>query len=170
MDTGELNLIANATTATAVAAGLVFAVFQLRHNERRRREEAAMAFLQARIDPTAVRALDVVYALADGITPSQMEALGPEVVSAANVVYTMVENLGYMVFHRIVPLEVADEMVGGLVRTSWRKLKPWVEQKRRSTGSPHPGEWFEWLHDRLEEHPGAGAAQGAHVAFRSWRA
>lgn len=169
VDPIALNVVANVATAVAVTVGLGAALVQLRHNERRRREEAAMSLLQSRINPEAIRALDIVYALPDGISPAALEARGRETVEAANVVYTMCENLGYTVFHRIVGLEEADEMVGGLVRTSWRKLAPWVEAKRAATGSPHPGEWFQWLHERLVGRPGPAATEGAHVAYRSWR-
>ena len=59
------------------------------------------------------------------------------------------ENLGYLVYARLKPLRLTDDLSGGMVRLTWRKCRGYLGQFRE--GNPSTFEWFEWLYDRLEE-------------------
>jgi hypothetical protein len=59
-----------------------------------------------------------------------------------------------------------DRMVGGWVRGTWSRLRPWVQAERIANQNPNVGEWWGWLNDRLQEDPDPGKAYGAYVAYR----
>jgi hypothetical protein len=108
--------------------------------------------------------------LPDGVTGPDLEA-DPRKLEAAQSVGIILETLGYSVFQRLVPLRMVDELLGGTVRVSWRKLRAFIEYERDRAGSQKAWEWFQWLVERLEEHQPAktSLALGAHQAFRDWR-
>ena len=79
------------------------------------------------------------------------------------------EYLGNLVYQRIVPLDTLDLLVGGIIRASWKRLRPYIEEQRREKGFPNIAEWFEWLAERLEKYGRSEKALGTHVAFKDWK-
>ena len=111
----------------------------------------------------------VVASHSEGVTVVQVEA-DPRVLEAALKIATIMEGIGYSVFARIVPLTVADDLVGGMARVAWRRFQPFVEEERIRTGTQKSWEWFQWLAEQLDRH---GASRpnlrtGAFVAHRDW--
>jgi hypothetical protein len=78
------------------------------------------------------------------------------------------ESLGVMVFYRLLPLHLVDHLIGGYVRASWLRLRPYVEMRQAQLG-PMFGEWFQWLAERLSESPAPGKDIGAFEAYKDWR-
>jgi len=113
-------------------------------------------------------AIQLVWALPDDAPPERIDGQ-PEVARAASTVSIAYETMGYMVYARLVPLSSFDELAGGAVRVCWRRLRPWTEHVRQTSGSPNAGEWFQWLAERLAESPAKGKLAGAHIAHRKWR-
>ena len=110
-----------------------------------------------------------VHSIPDGSNASAIEA-DASVLNAAHSVGVILEGLGYSVYARIVPLRVVADLVGGTVRLAWRKLRPYVEEERRRSGSQKTFEWFQWLAAQLERHsPGkTNLEMGAHQAYQDW--
>ena len=110
-----------------------------------------------------------VHSIPDGSSASAIEA-DARVLEAAHSVGVILEGLGYSVYARIVPLRVVADLVGGTVRLAWRKLRSYVEEERRRSGSCKTFEWFQWLATQLERHsPGKTNLQvGAHEAYQDW--
>lgn len=150
-----------------IVGGILFGAIQLRHFQRQRRDHAAQLFIQ-QWSGERLRDLDILYRLPDAAPPELVEQ-DPETVRAANAVYVNLEQLGILVHARTLDLAAANEWAGGAVRVCWRKLRPWIEQKRVAAGSERPGEWFQWLAERLAELPARDEKTGAHVAHREWR-
>jgi len=44
---------------------------------------------------------------------------------------------------RIVPLAMVDDMMGGIVRVTWRKMERYVMHDRARSGSQKGWEWFQ---------------------------
>jgi hypothetical protein len=84
---------------------------------------------------------------------------------------TIMEGIGYSVFARIVPLSVADDLIGGTARVAWKKLRPFIEFERTRSGSQKSWEWFQWLAEQLDRHglSRTNLQVGAPVAYRDWR-
>ncbi|UCC49197.1 MAG: DUF4760 domain-containing protein, partial [Gemmatimonadota bacterium] len=86
----------------------------------------------------------------------------------AMIIGNTFESFGVMVYRRIVPLALVDELVGGTVVLLWGKLAAWVEESRKEKSTETVYEWFQWLAERIQEQPGFDILEGAHVKHRDW--
>jgi hypothetical protein len=166
----DLSTVANVATALTVITGVGFGLVEAQRSRRARQERAAYAAVQALLSQAWMKSMIVVHSIPDGSSASAIEA-NAEVLNAAHSVGVILEGLGYSVYARIVPLRVAADLVGGTVRLAWRKLKPYIEEERRRSGSQKTFEWFQWLAIQLERHsPGKTNLQvGAQEAYRDWK-
>jgi len=165
----DLDSVVGLATLVALVGGLGGAYLQLRESERRRRDAQATEAVRSIQNEEAFAASRLLSALPEGLTAHEIESRGPEVLGAARRMEMVGETLGYLVYSRVVPLAVVDEMAGGSIRACWRTLRRYAGEVREREGIPNSFEWFQWLADRLEENPVAWKRQGAHVAHREWR-
>lgn len=159
--------IANLATALAVIVGVVFGILQLRHMAQTRAILASAELVRAMQTPDFTNGVTVIGRLPDGADPAAVNG-NPETLAAALHVGHVLECLGVLVYHRILPLHLVDDLLGGYIRMCWRKLGPQVEARRKELGVYY-GEWTQWLAERLMEHPSPGKLEGAHVSHRAWR-
>ena len=166
----DVATIANVATALTLIAGVGFGLVEAYRSRRLRQERAAFAAVQAILTPEWIKSMVVVHSIPDGSSASAIEA-DPRVLDAAHAVGIILEGLGYSVYARIVPLQVVADLLGGTTRLAWRKLRVYVEDERRRSGSQKTFEWFQWLATQLERHsPGKTNLQiGAHEAYRDWK-
>ena len=165
----DLSTIANVATALAVIIGLVFGMFEVLRARREREERASYEVVHAMITPEWINSINILLS-ADDFTVTKIE----EDAGTRNAVWSVtviLETLGYAVFRRIVPLEIVDDLLGGAIRVSWRKLQPYIEHNRAVAGSQKSWEWFQWLAERIEEHGGrrTSLTRGANQAFKHWQ-
>ena len=167
----DLSTFANVATALTVFTAVAFGLLETRRARQERAERAAFAAVQAILTPEWMKSMVVVHSIPDGSSAAEIEA-DARVLDAAHVVGMILEGLGYSVYARIVPLRVVADLVGGTVRLAWRKLKPYVEDERRRSGSQKTFEWFQWLAEQLERYsPGKTSLQvGAYEAYLDWKA
>jgi hypothetical protein len=166
----DLSTLANVATALAVLTAVAFGLLEARRARKERAERAAFAAVQAILTPEWMKSMIVVHSLPDGSKASQIEA-DPHVLAAVQAVGMILEGLGYAVYARIVPLHVVADLMGGTVRLAWRKVRPYVEEERRRSGSQKTFEWFQWLATQLERHsPGkTNLETGAYEAYQDWK-
>lgn len=166
----DLSTIANVATSLTVLIGVAFGLVEMRRVRREREERAAFAAVQALMSPEWMSSAVLVAAMTDGTSPAEIEQ-NERLLDATLKMATIMEGIGYSVFARIVPLSVADDLVGGTARVAWRKLQPFIEFDRERSGSQKSWEWFQWLAEQLERH-GSGRTNlqvGAFVAYRNWK-
>ena len=156
------------STATVVG-GFVFAAYQFIAFVRQRRQETALTLMKTTQPPELFsRSVRKIFELPDTAPPEAIHALGPELEQALIETFVKFENLGYLVYSRAIPLHMADDLIGGMVRLTWRKCRGYIGQFRLAT--PTAFEWFEWLYDRMEQYPAAADANvGAHVSRKAWK-
>jgi hypothetical protein len=166
----DLATIANVATALTLITGVGFGLVEAQRSRRVRQERAAFAAVQAILTPEWMKSMIVVHSIPDGSSASAIEA-DARVLDAVHAVGVILEGLGYSVYARIVPLQVVGDLMGGTVRLAWRKLRPYIEDERRRSGSQKTFEWFQWLAAQLERHsPGKTSLEvGAHQAYRDWK-
>lgn len=166
----DLGTIANVATALTVITGVGFGLIEAQRSRRARQERAAYAAVQALLSPEWMRSMIAVHNIPDNSSAAAIEADANLLHSAHSVGVTL-EGIGYSVYARIVPLRVVADLVGGTVRLAWRKLRPYIEEERRRSGSQKTFEWFQWLAVQLERYsPGkTNLETGAHEAYRDWK-
>jgi hypothetical protein len=155
--------------AAFVIGGVVFAIIQIRQFRRQRLEIAAIELARSFQNAEFTRAHTFVLGLPDPIDASTLRAQSPEAESLAMVVSITFESVGVMVFHRVVPIQIVDELMGGTVRSCWHKLSPWIDEIRAEQQRPEMHEWFQWLADQLEKRAQAGVGAPAYEAQRDWK-
>src|SRR4051812_36843925 len=115
----DLATIANVATALTVLTGVIFGLIEAQRARQARAERAALAAVQALLTAAWMKSMVRVHSIPDGLSAAELEA-DPQVLDAAHVVAITLEGLGYSVYARIVPLQVAADLVGGTIRLAWR--------------------------------------------------
>ena len=166
----DISTIANVATALTVITGALFGLLELRRVRREREERAAFEVVHAIMTPHWIHSIVAVQSLPPNADVSEIEN-NPRALEAAHSIGIILEALGYAVFSGIVPLEVTDQLVGGVVRIAWDRMHRYVEFERARSGSQKSWEWFQWLNDQLERHAkgDTNLQRGAYVAYRDWR-
>ncbi|MEY2479810.1 MAG: hypothetical protein QOI04_737 [Verrucomicrobiota bacterium] len=166
----DISTIANVATAITVLTGAVFGWFEVRHLRREREERAAFELLHAMLRSEWLRSAVLVDSVPDNVEPEILEG-NPKLLEAAHSIALILEAVGYAVYARIVPISMVDDMMGGIVRVTWRKMQRYIAHDRARSGSQKGWEWFQWLHDQLEKHGRSKTSLrlGAFEAHRDWR-
>ena len=165
----DVNTFANLVTTVAVVIGVGFGLVEVRRAARDRRDRAALEVVRSVQTQDIQRAVGIIMNLPDDADPELVQC-DPELRDAAMLVYFACEMFGTFVFEGVVELHTLDRMVGGWVRSTWVRLRPWVGAERIENRNVNEGEWWQWLYERLEADPDPGKSVGAHVAYRHWRA
>ncbi len=167
-DLTTLANLAEILGAIIVIGGVAFAVIQIRLFRRQRLEAAAIEVIRSWQSPEFTRAFTIIQRLPDGISAAKLRAHSPDCESMAMIIGNTFESFGVMVYRRIVPLALVDELLGGATVVLWGKLKGWVEQLRKEQSRETVYEWFQWLAERLQEQASFNTLEGAHVKHRDW--
>lgn len=155
-------------STVAIVVALAFAGMQVRQANRSRGDQAAAALIQSTQVDSWTRAMQNVALLPAGATAEQVDATdgGADALMDFGV---RLEAIGYMVFQRLVSLEMADSLLGGVTLVFGDRSRGWVLRQRAATGNPNMFEWCEWLADRIRERRAAIPHQPAHVQHAGWR-
>jgi hypothetical protein len=169
-DLNELANLAEIFGAVVVVGGLGFAVIQLQHYRQQRRETAAIELLRSFQNPEFSRALRAVLALPKDLCKSDITECSASEQDAIMVVVLTFESIGVMVFRGIVPLEMVNELLGGVCVESWSRLDRYMQDSRADSDRKTMSEWFQWLAERLDEHHTCYGRPPAYEQYRDWRA
>ena len=154
---GQVSLVVAATVA----------VYQLLQLRQRRLHDAALQVITSLQTQAFRDAFNLVNELPLAAPPEQVRAQRG-VEDAAGTIMMTFETLGVLVHNRVVPIELVDQVIGGFLRESWRRLEPYVKWKRNAIGSQRWGEWYQWLFEHLAVNP--RRSLGAYEVFRDWKA
>lgn len=151
----------------SLVVGAAVAVYQLIQLRQTRRQEAALQVITSLQTQEFRDAFNLVNDLQLGATVEQVRK-DPRVEAAAGTIMMTFETLGVLVHSRVVPIDLVDQVIGGFLRESWRRLEPYVTWKRKAIGSARWGEWYQWLFEHLATNE--RRQRGAYEVFRDWKA
>lgn len=161
--------LADIVSGAAVIGGAAFAVIQFREYRRQRRENAAAELVRSFYNPDFARSVRLIRLLPDGCTAAELRAKGSEHEEAAILISFAFETIGLLVFRRVTPFSIVEELTGGLAVLMWRKLHRWEEDVRVESAQQSWAEWFQWLVERLQDNAREKSPKPAHEAFSRWR-
>jgi len=150
----ELSRLANIAeiiSALIVIGGIVFAVIQVRQTRQQRRELAAIELFRSISSPAFNDAYRKVLHYPEGLTMEQLAQEYPDGEQCAMLICTTLESVGVMMYQRIVPSAVVNNLIGSSTKILWRKLEFWVVELRTELDSPFAFEWFQWLAMKLDD-------------------
>ena len=166
----DISTLANLINAIAVTAGVIFAAVQIRQYGQRRQRDAMLELVRSFQSPAFTAAYRRVLSLPDGADAAKIrEVLGPDGEDAVYLVSLTWESLGVLVYRRQVTLDLVDDFFSGPLVISWRKLKVYSEEWRRTLNRETGNEWFHWLAERMLEREKTVPPIPAYVAHRHWR-
>ncbi len=161
--------IAEIIGAVLVIAGVIFALIEIRHFRVQRQETAAMEIMRSFQSPGFTSALRLIMDFEQACRNCDDELMPEELQDAAILVSTTLESTGLMVYQRIVPFHLVQQLMGGTIQASWRVLQPHTEWLRHKLDRPSIHEWFQWLAERLGEFPEYRDEEGAYAKYRNWK-
>ena len=164
----DLPTALNVVSAIAVVVGVIFALVQLQHAARKRRDLGAVDIVRTVQTQEVRRAVERILRLPVDVD-AEIVRKDPATLDAALAVDSACEMWGCMVFEGVVDYQMLDRMVGGWVRGTWRRLRRWVEAERVEKQNVNIGEWWQWLNNLLESDPDPGKIKGAYVSYRGRR-
>jgi hypothetical protein len=168
----NLQILANIAEifgAFLVVTGIFFGLIEVRHYRQQRQETAAMEIMRSFQSLDFNRALRLVMDFEQECQQCGKQSMPQELQNAAMVVSTTLEAVGLMVYQRIVPFRLVQQLMGGTIQASWRVLQPHTEWLREKLCRPSIHEWFQWLGERLDEYPEYRDEVGAYSKYRGWK-
>ncbi len=167
MSIPELLPYAQFLAQISLVVGAFFAGYQFLHARRERDDHAALEVLNDLQSTEFRAAYQQIWMLPLAAPPEDVRG-DVATEDAAGCVAMTFETLGIMVHNRIVPLDTVDQVIGGFLRESWRRLEPYIMDQRAKLGAPRYAEWYQWLAERVEVRRKRRTV-GAYEAFSTWR-
>ena len=170
-DLATLANMAEVFGTLTIIGGLFFAVIQIRQYRQQLRETATLELMNKFQTLEFSQAFRILRSLREDVPSSELiNANDPETEAAAMFVCSVYETVGVLVFRRILPFQVVEDLTGGAISLCWRKLHNWIEQLRVQTSNERVFEWFQWLVERCaEQHQIESKSLPAYQAHRNWR-
>ncbi len=150
MNTQTLLIIVQLIGTLAVIIGIIIAIVQVMQLKKQRKELATIEFLKSWQTPEFTKALNEIQFMPDHVAPEELRSSKTEMDSYAYLVHSFFESTGLMVKRQIISFDVVNDLVGGVIKVTWRKLDMWVHEWREAR-NPEAGEWFEWLKTEIEK-------------------
>jgi hypothetical protein len=153
--------------ALAVVVAIAFGRVQVRQYRQQRRDAVAVELMRSIQDAEFTRSLRLVLSLPIGCTVEEFRSRGDVYEDAAIALIAKYETLGYLVFRGIMPIELVEELVGGVGIHLWERLQNWAQAVRDEQQQPLLFEWFQWLTDVMRRR-GRKEAVPAYVRHAEW--
>lgn len=150
MDLQTLANISEIAGTLTIVGGTIFGLAQLSEFRKQRQGAVAAELMRSFMSPELSRALSITRCFPDGVSAEELRQAGPEAEQAAILIATTFETMGLLVFERIAPFKLVEDLAGGIVVVMWRKLRPWLETIRVEQAQPSWAEWFQWLAQQFE--------------------
>ncbi len=149
MDTQTILIIVQLFGNLAITVGIIIAIVQVKQMKKQRKEMAVFEIFKSWQTPEFTTALNEIQLMPDHVTPEDLRNSKPEMDNYAYLVHAFFESTGLMVKRKIISFDVVDDLVGGVIQVTWKKLDMWI-QEWRNERNPSAGEWFEWLKTEIE--------------------
>lgn len=159
--------LAQVVGVAAVIAAIAFGIAQIRQFRQQRRDAVAVELMRSIQDAEFTRSLRMMLTLPAGSSVEDVRVRGESFEDAALALCAKYETLGYLVFRGIMPLELVEELVGGVGVHVWNRLKPWALALRDEQQQPLLLEWYQWLAEHMERR-GRPLESPAFERHRDW--
>jgi hypothetical protein len=168
MDLNTLSNLAEIIGAAIVVGGVAFAFVQLAYFRRQRHDLAAIELARSFENPEFAHALRLVLSLPEGVSAKKLRGMDSQYEDAAMLVSLTLESIAIMVHRRITTLDMVWELMGGVVLSSWARLRVWAEDVRKEQGREKFDEWIQWLCDQMRRHMEL-TTEPAYLRHKDWR-
>lgn len=162
----DIELLANLAEifgGVAVIVGITFGFLEFRRYKATIQREAAATLARSFQTQEFAAAIRVVLELPQPIGIEEYRALPDGDKNLIWLLFGSIESIGILVSRGDLPIELVDEFFSIPIDEGWRKLAPYVKDLRRQFDSPQTWEWYQWLHERLNEKHQKSPRVPAHI-------
>jgi hypothetical protein len=160
--------IAEIAGGIMIVGGAIFAMVQIRELKHQRQAAIASDLMQTFYSSELSRAVTLLHTLPDGVSAEDLRGRGEQYEQAAIFVCTTFETMGLLVYQRIAPYELVEQLAGGMMTTMFRKLECWLATLREEQQQPSWAEWFQWVAQHMASTKTVSAP--AYEKHLDWRA
>src|SRR5688500_19669622 len=143
--------LAQVLGAIAVVAAIAFGLAQIRQFQQQRRDALAVELMRSIQDAEFTRSLRLLLTLPVDTPVEDLRARGEPFEDAVWALAAKYETLGYLVYRGIMPMDLVEELVGGIGVNLWTRIAPWAEAIRKEQNQPLLLERCQWHAERLQE-------------------
>jgi hypothetical protein len=161
-------LMLQAVETSAVVAGVVFGLIQLRQLRVQREVQAGIELLHSLQAPNFAGAILLVHDLPDGLGSEELPRRLGDQFANVMALLAVFESLGPLVARGYVPIEMYSEFYRGATVVCWRKLGRYIEEERKLDW-PNLYEWVQWLAEQMAKRGALATDIPAFERFRDWR-
>lgn len=169
MNLDTLANIADIVGAFLVITGVIFGLIQIRYYRAERHENATMEIMRAFQTVEFTSALKEINRYQAEVRRCRTAPMPEELRESVFLITTTLESIGLMVYRRLVPFRLVQQLMGNSIQAAWGILRNHVEQTREQTGRPSVHEWFQWLAEQLDRHPEFQDEVGAYDKYARWK-
>jgi hypothetical protein len=169
MNLDTLANIADIVGAFLVIVGVIFGVIQIRYYRAERHENATMEIMRAFQTVEFTSALKMINQYQAEVRRCSETPIPEELHESVFLITTTLESIGLMVYRRLVPFRLVQQLMGNSIQAAWSILRNHVEMTREQTGRPSVHEWFQWLAEQLDRHPEYQDEVGAYQKYKIWK-
>jgi hypothetical protein len=159
--------IAEIAGGIMIVGGAIFAMVQLRELKQQRRNAIASELMQTFNSTDLSRAVALIHTIPDNVSAADLRSRGEHYEQAAILICTHFETMGLLVYQRIAPYDLVEQLAGGMMTTMYRKLHDWLETLREEQNQSSWAEWFQWVAQQMANSKTESAP--AHEKYRNWR-
>lgn len=143
--------IAEIFGSSAVIGAIIFGYLQVRQFQTQRRDLIAIELVRSFQDELLPLGYQMFHTLPAGTSADELKALGESYTKTALMIGMRYETIGLLVYRGIIPIDIVDELVGGVCLVIWQRINNWIFATREEIGHPALMEWYEWLARELEK-------------------
>ncbi len=141
--------IAEIIGVCTIITAVIFGSFQIREYRQRRENLVAAELMRSFLSSDFARAVSLIRTLPEAISANDLRSHGPEYEQAAILITTTFETMGLLAFRNIAPFSLVQELAGGLIVVTWKKLSAWLNTVREEQSQPSWAEWYQWLAQQM---------------------
>ncbi len=132
-----------------VIIGVIIALLQLRHAYRLRQADTVIRLYSSFGEETFVRHFRRVTSWDYKTYEAFLEKSTEDDDISLTIVSTLFETMGLLLKRKLAPIDLLDDLLGGVVLLAWPKVNPIWVGFRAKYDMPDAAEWFEYLYDAI---------------------
>ena len=149
----DIQTISIGVASASVVAGVIYYVFQLRHQNKTRQTDLVMrlyatfssndfqdAWAKVRAEANDFESLDDIYDFDRKVGLREV-----------NQVCLFFEGIGILLRRKLVDTEMIEDLFGGAIARAWEKMKAGVTKARRQLNDPTIYYYFEYLYNEMKK-------------------
>jgi len=152
----DITGISSVIAASSVVIGVIYYIFQLRHQSRVRNTDLVLrlysTFGSEEFQQAALKVGLLDYTNYDDfIKKYGLLYSGEPVHMAITKVMYFFEGVGILLQRKLIDIQLVAQLFGPNIRWQWDRIKPLIESLRKQLNAPNMSKSFEYLYNEMKK-------------------